>query len=138
MRQITADYFVSPQIEAADLPAIAAEGIKTVICNRPDEEVPPSHQAAAIQTAVEAAGLTFVLMPVTHSSMTPDLVAAQHSAIAENDGPVLAYCASGTRCSIVWALGAVGEMSVDDVLAATQSAGYDLGGMRPTLEAMVG
>ena len=136
MRQITATYFVSPQIEVDDLPTIAAAGIKTVICNRPDEEVPPSHQAAALKAAVEAAGLKFVLMPVTHTTMTSDLVAAQHAAIADNEGPVLAYCASGTRSSIVWALGAVGEMSVDDILAATQAAGYDLGGMRPTLEAM--
>ena len=136
MRQITATYFVSPQIEVDDLPTIAAAGIRTVICNRPDEEVPPSHQAAALKAAVEAAGLKFVLMPVTHTTMTSDLVAAQHAAIADNEGPVLAYCASGTRSSIVWALGAVGEMSVDDILAATQAAGYDLGGMRPTLEAM--
>ncbi len=136
MRQITATYFVSPQIEVDDLPTIAAAGIKTVICNRPDEEVPPSHQAAALKAAVEAAGLKFVLMPVTHTTMTSDLVAAQHAAIADNEGPVLAYCASGTRSSIVWALGAVGEMGVDDILAATQAAGYDLGGMRPTLEAM--
>jgi uncharacterized protein (TIGR01244 family) len=136
MRQITATYFVSPQIEVDDLPTIAAAGIKTVICNRPDEEVPPSHQAAALKAAVEAAGLKFVLMPVTHTTMTSDLVAAQHAAIADNEGPVLAYCASGTRSSIVWALGVVGEMSVDDILAATQAAGYDLGGMRPTLEAM--
>jgi len=136
MRQITETYFVSPQIEVDDLPTIAAAGIKTVICNRPDEEVPPSHQAAALKAAVEAAGLKFVLMPVTHTTMTSDLVAAQHAAIADTEGPVLAYCASGTRSSIVWALGAVGEMSVDDILAATQAAGYDLGGMRPTLEAM--
>lgn len=136
MRQITETYFVSPQIEVEDLPTIAAAGIKTVICNRPDEEVPPSHQAAALEAAVEAAGLKFVLMPVTHTTMTSDLVAAQRAAIADNESPVLAYCASGTRSSIVWALGAVDEMSVDDILAATQAAGYDLGGMRPTLEAM--
>jgi len=123
MRQITETYFVSPQIEVDDLPTIAAAGIKTVICNRPDEEVPPSHQAAALKAAVEAAGLKFVLMPVTHTTMTSDLVAAQHAAIADTEGPVLAYCASGTRSSIVWALGAVGEMSVDDILAATQAAG---------------
>lgn len=136
MKQLSPDYFVSPQIEVGDVPQIKAAGIKTVICNRPDEEVPPSHQAAALQAAVEAAGLGFVLMPVTHSTMTSDLVAAQRDVIAHNDGPVLAYCASGTRSSIVWALGAVSDMSVDDILSATAAAGYDLGGMRPTLEAM--
>ncbi len=50
LRPLNPRYFVSPQIDAADLPAIAAAGIATVICNRPDAEVPPSQQAAAIRT----------------------------------------------------------------------------------------
>ena len=45
IRQITPTYFVAPQLDPADMAANAAAGITTVICNRPDEEVPPAFQA---------------------------------------------------------------------------------------------
>lgn len=136
IRQITEQYNVSPQINAEDAPDIKAAGITTVICNRPDVEVPPSHQADAIRAAVEAQGLRFEVLPITHQTMTPDRVAAQAAMIAGSDGPVLAYCASGTRSSILWALSQAGELSADDILTATARAGYDLSGLRPTLDAI--
>ncbi len=135
IRQLTPRYSVSPQISPEDLGAIAAAGFTTVICNRPDEEVPPSHQAAAIRAAAEAAGLAFKELPITHQSMTPQAVADQHGLVAASDGPVLAYCASGTRCTVIWSLGAAQEMPVDEVLDTARRAGYALDNLRPTLEA---
>ena len=55
---------VAPMLEPSDMAAMAREGITTVICNRPDAEVPPSHRAAAMQSAAEAVGLAFVFKPV--------------------------------------------------------------------------
>ncbi|AHD00577.1 TIGR01244 family sulfur transferase [Leisingera methylohalidivorans] len=135
-RVITPRYSVSPQISAEDLPAIADAGYKTVICNRPDTEVPPSHQAEAIRTAAEAAGLRFEVLPLTHQTMTPENAARQRALYEECDGPVLAYCASGTRCSVVWALGQACDMSADDILQKTGAAGYQLEGLRPALISM--
>ena len=137
MRQITPTYFVSPQIDAADIVAAAAAGITTVICNRPDSEVPPSHQADAIEAAALSAGLTFLRLPLTHQTMTPENVGLQTETIAESTGPVLAYCASGTRSTVVWALGHADKLGVDAVLSAARSGGYDLDNLRPALEAAV-
>jgi len=133
-RCITPRYFVSPQIATEDLTAIAQAGFKAVICNRPDGEVPPSHQAEAIRAAAEAAGLRFESLPLTHQTMTPDNVAKQRALAEVCEGPVLAYCASGTRCSVVWALGQASDLSADDILSKTAAAGYVLDGLRPTLE----
>lgn len=133
-KQLTPRYHVSPQISAEDIPAIAASGYTRIICNRPDAENPPSHQAAAIGAAAEAAGLSFHVLELTHQTMTPDNVARQRDLIDGADGPVLAYCATGTRCSVIWALGQTSQMKVDDILTATQNAGYQLDGLRPTLE----
>lgn len=133
-REITPRYSVSPQISAEDLPAITAAGFKTVICNRPDEEVPPSHQAETIRAAVEAAGLRFEVLPLTHQTMTAENVARQRELYEGSEGPVLAYCASGTRCSVVWALSQASDMAADDILAKTTAAGYQLDGLRPALE----
>ncbi|KIC51061.1 TIGR01244 family sulfur transferase [Tateyamaria sp. ANG-S1] len=136
IRQITPAYFVAPQLDPADMPDIAAAGIKTVICNRPDIEVPPAFQADALEAAALAAGLAFHRLPLTHQTMTPDNV-AQHMAFAEDtDTPVLAYCASGTRSTVVWCLGQAGRMSCDDILRTAREGGYDLDALRPTIEAI--
>lgn len=136
IRQITPTYFVAPQLDPADMGDVAAAGITTVICNRPDEEVPPQFQADALEAAARAAGLAFVRLPLTHQTMTPPNVAAHIGYVNDAAGPVLAYCASGTRSTIVWCLGQAGEMATDDILAAAQAGGYELGNMRPTLDAI--
>lgn len=133
-RQLTPRYHVSPQIAPEDVPALAAAGFAAVICNRPDAEVPVELQAGALRAAVEAAGLRFDVLELTHQTMTPENVARQMALVDAAAGPVLAYCASGTRCSVVWALGQVGGMSTDEILAATREAGYDLSGLRGTLD----
>jgi uncharacterized protein (TIGR01244 family) len=135
IRQITPRFFAAPQVSPEDMPEIAAAGIKRVLCNRPDEEVPPSHRMAAIESAAAQAGLEFVSQPLTHQNMTPEIIAANRALMDACDGPVLAYCASGTRSTIAWALAAAKDMPVDDILSAARAGGYDLENLRPTLEA---
>lgn len=132
IRRISPDYAVSPQIEPEDLPEIAAQGFRTVVCNRPDPEVPVELSSEAMRIAAEAAGLRFVDNPVTHPTMTPERIAAQAEAMRE--GPVLAYCASGTRSSVLWSLAQAGSLPTDEIVAATARAGYDLSGLRPRLD----
>lgn len=136
IRQLAANYAVSPQIDPADIAAIKAAGFTTIICNRPDVEIPPSHHAEVVKELADAAGLKFVVIPVTHQGLNAEIVTQQRNAIEASDGPVFAYCASGTRCSIVWALGQAHLKSSDDILDATTAAGYDLGGLRPQLDAL--
>ncbi len=133
IRPITPRYAVSPQISVDDLDAAKAAGFTTIICNRPDPEVPPSHQATAIGAAAKAAGLAFEVLELTHQTMTPDNIARQRAIVEGAQGPVLAYCASGTRCTVVWALGHVADLGVDGVLQKARDAGYDLEGLRQTL-----
>lgn len=134
LRQIIDGYAVSPQLEPADMAALADQGVTTVICNRPDGENPPQLQAAAIQQAAEAAGLAFVFNPVVGGALTESNVDEQADAIAGSDGPVVAYCASGNRSTIVWALGVAGELPADDIIGRAAANGYDLSGLRPQLE----
>lgn len=136
LRQVTPRYFVSPQISAEDVAGLAEAGFTHVICNRPDSEVPPSHQASAIGAAVQAAGLEFVVNPLTHDTMTPDRMGLQKDTLEAAGGKVLAYCASGTRSTVAWSLGHAAELGVDSVLSSAAAAGYDLAGLRPTLQAL--
>lgn len=136
IRRLTDHYAVSPQIDPADMQTLADEGFVAVIDNRPDAEIPPSHQTDPMRAAAEAAGLAFVAIPVTHQGLNMEMVTDQRDAIDSAGGPVLAYCASGTRSTIVWALGQAALMETDDIVAAAAAQGYDLTGMRPQLEAL--
>ena len=82
IRTLTPHYSVSPQIDPADLPAIAEAGFALVICNRPDAEIPPSHHANVMAEAAQAAGLDFEVLEITHQSMTPQNIARQRDMVA--------------------------------------------------------
>jgi uncharacterized protein (TIGR01244 family) len=138
IRQITPGYAVSPQIALEDLPAIKAAGYTTVIDNRPDGEIPADLHTAAMRQAAEALGLTFVANPVIGGGMTMENVTAQGAAIAAATGPVLAYCASGNRSSVVWALSQAGKMPADDLIGLPARFGYQLEHLRPQIAALAG
>lgn len=135
LRQITTTYSVTPQIEPSDVATLAAMGVKTLICNRPDAENPPALQAAAMQAAAEAHGIDFIFNPFQGQTMSQDHVEEQRDALADAEGPVVGYCASGNRCTVVWAFGAAGHVPVDEIIEIATSHGYPFEQMRPALEA---
>lgn len=136
IRPLTDRYAVSPQIDPEDMAAIKAAGFAMVIDNRPDGEIPPSHHTAVMAQAAAAAGLAFVANPVIGGMLTLQNVTDQGAAIAQATGPILAYCASGNRSSIVWALSHAGKMPTDELIAIPARHGYNLEGLRGQLDAM--
>jgi uncharacterized protein (TIGR01244 family) len=136
IRPLTDSYAVSPQIAPGDLVAIKAAGYTTVIDNRPDGEIPPDLQAGPMRAAAEALGLAFVVNPVIGGALTMDNVTAQGAAIAASGGPVLAYCASGNRSSVVWALALAGSRPTDDLIGLPARFGYQLEHLRGQIEAL--
>jgi len=133
IRVLSPNYAVSPQIALSDLPKIATAGYTTVICNRPDAEVDATDSSDEMRKAAQAAGLDLVYLPVTHQSLNAEAIDAQKAVMDAATGPVLAYCASGTRSAIVWSFSQVGQMTADDIIQATGRAGYSLEGLYPQL-----
>lgn len=136
IRPLTDRYTVSPQINPEDVAAIAAAGYTTLINNRPCEEIPPSHQTDVMAEAAKAAGLAYVALPITHATLGTELAEQQKTICDAALGPVFAYCASGTRSTLVWALGQAGHQPVDDIIGAAAAQGYDIAMMRPQLQAL--
>lgn len=134
IRPMTPTYAVSPQIEPSDLPEIKAAGYVLVIDNRPDGEIPPHLHTPEMRRAAEALGLAFVANPVIGGAVTAENVAAQGKAIAEAPGPVLAYCASGNRSSVVWALSQAGTRPADELIGIPARFGYNLEHLRGHLD----
>jgi uncharacterized protein (TIGR01244 family) len=130
--RIVEHYAVAPQIAPEDAAAIRAMGYTDVICNRPDEEVPPDLAAAAIGDALATEGVRFHVVPIRPGGLGPEEIARHAEIVAAAAGPVLAYCRSGTRSAIVWALGEP-RLDADAIVAAAAGAGYDLAPYRPHL-----
>jgi uncharacterized protein (TIGR01244 family) len=133
IRALTATYGVAAQIGPADLPAIKAAGYTTVIDNRPDGEIPPDLHTDIMRAAAEALGLTFVAIPIIPGQLGAPQIAAQSQAMEAAKGPVFAYCASGNRCSVVWALTQAGTRSADELIAIPAKFGYNLEHLRASL-----
>ncbi|MEM9319579.1 MAG: TIGR01244 family sulfur transferase [Pseudomonadota bacterium] len=125
-RALTDRYAVAPQLQPEEMVKLAEAGVTVVICNRPDSEVPPELQAAALQEAAEAAGLQFVYNPVVGFGMSHEAIDEQADAIEQAEGQVVAYCASGMRSALIWALSASGQIPTDEILATVSKAGYPM------------
>jgi len=135
-RALTPSYAVSPQIEIADLATVKAAGFGVVIDNRPDGEIPNDLQTDAMRAAAEALGLIFVANPVIGGAITMANVTTQAEVLAAAQTPVFAYCASGNRSSVVWALAQAGRLSTDDLIAVPARYGYNLEPLRAQLDAL--
>ena len=139
IRHINESISVAPQIAVKQVADIAAAGFKTIVNNRPDDEDAGQPSGDAIRAAAEAAGLKYVSIPVTHAGFSHPQIDAMTQALTDSDGPVLAYCRSGTRSCNLWALAAAkAGRNPNLLLAQAEDAGYDLRGIRPMLDALAG
>lgn len=152
-RAVTAAFWAAPQIAPGDLAEAKAAGVSHVVNNRPDSELGglmgraglrPELEAAgseAMEDAARALGLTYRYAPVEPGQFPQAAVEALDEAMADAQaagGRVLAYCRSGTRSVMAWALHEArkGELSDEAILEAAAKAGYDMGSLAPMLRAM--
>ena len=134
IRKLTNSFYVSPQLMEHDMAELAKQGFKTVVCNRPDEEVPAQLSRASIKKAVESAGMIWTENVIISGGMTMENVQEQGRLNDEAQGPVIAYCRSGTRSATAWALSQAGQRPVDEILQIGADAGYDLSSIRLQLD----
>ena len=128
LRQLSPDLAVSPQIGLEDVPLLAEAGFKVLVNNRPDNEVETEIDHNAMAAAAEAAGMTYHYLPFTPGQITPELIEGFGDAIS-GEKPVIAYCRSGNRCTVLWALDQAGKRSEQEILQTAAEAGYDLSGV---------
>lgn len=134
-RRVTDTFSASPQITPADVAEAAALGFSMIINNRPDAEAPDQPDGSAIEDAATSAGLAYHAIPVTHAGFTEAQVEDMARALEEAEGPVLAFCRSGTRSTLLWSLTMAhkGE-DLDAVSEAAAGAGYDVAPIRGVME----
>lgn len=117
---------VSGQIQPADVPALRASGISMIVCNRPDGEESGQPTAAEVQDAAEAEGLEFRHVPIIRG-IGPADVEAMQEALDAAPGKLLAYCRTGNRSALTWAVARRAQgAAIEDIRRAVTGAGYDL------------
>lgn len=138
-RKLNDSISASPQIDVADVTRAAADGVRLVINNRPEGESDDQTPGPEIEAAARAAGMDYVAIPVTHAGFSEGQVKAMAEALAGAQGPVLAYCRSGTRSTLLWALAEAsrGE-DLDELARCAAGAGYDLSPVRQLMDMLAG
>jgi len=126
IRKLTDNLSVAPQLTAADLAEIKQLEFGSILCNRPDEEEEGQPAYEEIQEHAAAAGIPIEFQPVNGSMITDEDVQEFKQHIESMPQPVLAFCRTGTRCSVLWALSQAGEQTTDEILSTTTNAGYSL------------
>lgn len=137
LRWVTPDFAVAPQPCLADIAEAGQAGFRTLICNRLEGEQPSQPQAAEVEAAARAAGLEFHILAFG-GPPPPAIVAAMAELLAQAPKPILAYCRSGMRSILAWALAQafIGERQPDEIIALALQAGYDLAPRREALQAL--
>lgn len=132
VKRLTDQLSVSAFIQPRQLAGLGGR-FRTIINNRPDGEEPGQASSAELEQAARAAGLDYRHIPVVASQIGEADIAAFQDAVGSGV-PTLAFCRTGTRSTMMWALSQAGNMPVDEILATAAGAGYDLSGMAPLLQ----
>jgi uncharacterized protein (TIGR01244 family) len=126
---------VAPQIGLDDVAEAARQGVKLIINNRPEDESEDQTPGAEIEAAARAAGMDYIAIPVTHAGFSEPQVKAMAEALQGAGGQVLAYCRSGTRSTLLWALAEASQGGDPDALTnIAAKAGYDVNPIRPLMD----
>jgi uncharacterized protein (TIGR01244 family) len=129
IRPVTPEFATAPQLAPEDMAEAAARGYRLVINNRPDGEAPGQPSSAEMEAAARAAGMDYVSVPFAGLPPGPQQVEAVRRAVAAADGPVLAFCRSGTRSINAWAIGQAQDgRDPAELVRLGAAAGYDLSG----------
>jgi uncharacterized protein (TIGR01244 family) len=104
LRELDDKTLISGQIAPADVASLKAAGVTMIVNNRPDGEDPDQPLAADIEAAAKAAGIAYRHIPIRRG-IGPSDVEAMGEAIDEaKDGKMLAFCRTGNRSTLVWAV----------------------------------
>ena len=126
---VTQQLSVSPQILVEDIEAIKAAGFKSIVCNRPNGEGADQPTFSEIEAKATSVGIACVYQPVVSGKVTTEDAVKFEENLQKLEGPVFAYCRTGTRSISLWAMTAVNTLSFEEVLCLSQKAGYDLSGV---------
>ena len=116
-----------------DIADLADRGYRSIIGNRPEGESPDQPSWLALKAAAAARGMEAVHLPVVASQIDAEDVTDFRDALERLPKPIAAFCQTGTRATLLWALANEGNLTVDERMAIAGRWGYNLEPFRALL-----
>ncbi len=136
-KRLTDKLFATGQIEPEDVERAKEQGIVLIVNNRPDDEAPDQPRGAEIESAARKAGIAYRAIPIGSAGFGQSQVDAMIAALDASAGKVLAFCRTGTRSTLLWALSeAARGRDPEDIARIAAGAGYDVAPVRAAMDAL--
>ena len=118
---------VAGQVDPAALREFATQGVTMVINNRPDHEDSGQPPSAEMEAAAAACGIAYRHVPIARGIGPSDVEAMRAALSAAGDGKVLAYCRSGNRSTLAWAVARSADgVAREELERCAEGAGFSL------------
>ena len=134
MQQLFDGLLVAGQLQTCDFHLAKEQGVSVVINNRPDGEETGQLDSRLAKALCEQLGMEYHYLPMENGKPLPEgLVEEVASVINQAEDTVLMHCRTGTRSSILWAIGKVseGKLTTDEAIACAANAGINIDKVRP-------
>ena len=126
-RQLDDHVLVSRQIAPEEVAELQRQGVTMIVNNRPDGEDEGQPLGADIEAAANEAGIAYRHVPIRRGMGPSDVEAMQETMRECGDGRLLAFCRSGHRSALAWAVARADEgMPRDELERRAAAAGVDL------------
>jgi len=132
--QIDDKLSISDQITIDDVKELADEGVKILMCNRPDGEEPNQLTCAQVKAAADENGMQFVHIPVSGRDIPYEVLEKFTTTLDSCSEKIHAYCRTGTRSSFFWGLHMANKNSTNEILAKAESLGFSLAPIADKIE----
>jgi uncharacterized protein (TIGR01244 family) len=127
-RQLDDKTLVNGQIAPEDVPALKEIGVTLIVNNRPDGEDVGQPESDDIEAAAKAAGIDYRHVPIARGMGPSDIEAMREAMHAAGEGKLFAFCRSGNRSTLAWAVAKSEDgVSRDELERCANQAGFDLG-----------
>jgi uncharacterized protein (TIGR01244 family) len=127
-RQLDEKTLISGQIRPEDVPALRKLGVTLIVNNRPNYEDADQPESDDIEAAAKAAGIDYRHVPIARGMGPSDVEAMREAMHAAGSGKLFAFCRSGNRSALAWAVARSEDgVSREELNRCANRAGFDLG-----------
>jgi len=125
LQQLTNDIYICDQIELLDIEQFIGLGIKTIINNRPDQEIKMPLSVAVAEKSKEF-GINYYYLPIEPNGYTSNNIESITAILNESFKPVIAYCRTGNRSTSLWAKSQQSILGRETVIKKAKKIGFDI------------
>jgi sulfide:quinone oxidoreductase len=100
--EVAPQVFASGQLFVTDLDLIAKQGVRSIVCVRPDGEAPDQPLAVDLASAAEEHGIAFAHFPLDYKTITAEIANEFMQTCDRLKRPMLVCGRSGAHSTRAW------------------------------------